>query len=351
MLARLITLAAGLAASWSIFAGPAAAAAPASAAGVDLGRQLFSDVRLSADGKVSCATCHQPEKAFQDGRPTALGAFGQLGTRNTPSLLNVATQRELFWDGRRDSLQAQALDPLTNPREHGLENIEALLAKLEAMPEYRTAFAAANAAMGRQPARSVNARTLADALAAFESQLSDGESPFERFRFGHDENAISAPARRGWALFSGPAKCTACHVVGEARPAPFTDQDYHVLISARRPGGQALADLVTRLMGQRDAGVGIGEILLSDEKMSELGRFAVTQSPADIGKFKTPSLRNVALTAPYMHDGSVATLAEAVNLEATYRGAEDGHPLILTDAEKSDIVTFLNALTAYHPTK
>ncbi len=311
---------------------------------------LFFDPRLSGDQKVSCASCHQPEKAFQDGRPTAQGAFGQLGTRNTPSLLNVAKQRGLFWDGRRDSLQAQALDPLTNPREHGLKNVDELLAKLEAIPEYRAAFERLDAAAGRPPSRAANARAVADALAAFESQLGDGESPFERFRFQGDENALSPQARRGWALFSGLAKCVSCHAVGDEKPPVlFTDQGYHALTSVKRPGGQILAELVTHFVSQREAGASVDAILLSDEKVSELGRFVVTQSPADIGKFKTPSLRNVALTAPYMHDGSVATLAEAVDIEASYRGAEDGHPLILTHDEKADMVSFLIALTSYRP--
>jgi cytochrome c peroxidase len=312
----------------------------------DLGRALFSDARLSADGKVSCATCHQPDKAFQDGLPTARGAYGQLGTRNTPSLLNVASQRELFWDGRRDSLSAQALDPLTNPREHGLKNVDDLVARIDAIPEYRSGFRAAHAAAGRQAGPAVDASAVAAALAAFETQLVDGESPFERFRFGGDAHAISEPARRGWVLFSGAAKCVSCHEVGERRPASFTDQSYHALTSLKRPGGQALADLVTRFMRERDAGTPIDQLLLSDEGVSELGRFVVTRSPSDIGKFKTPSLRNVALTAPYMHDGSVATLADAVNLEATYRGSQDGHPLILTDDEKADLVAFLLTLTA-----
>ena len=314
-----------------------------------LGQKLFSDRRLSADQKVSCATCHQPDHAFQDNRPKARGAFGQEGTRKTPSLLHVSSQKDLFWDGRRSRLDDQALDPLLNPVEHGLKDVDTLLATLEALPEYRPLFDAANAELGQHVDRRVNQHALVQALAAFEVQLTDGKSPFETFHYDGDGQAISTAAQNGWKLFSGRAQCIACHEIAAKPPALFSDHDFHALNSSRRPAGQALADLVDRYMRAREAGQSLDAILLSDANMSELGRFVVTQSPADIGKFKTPSLRNVAITAPYMHDGSVATLREAVDLEIYYRGTQDGHPLILTEQEKGQLVAFLNTLTSFKP--
>ena len=316
---------------------------------VSLGQQLFFDTRLSTDQKVSCGTCHQPVRAFQDGLRSARGTFGQEGTRNTPSLLHVSTERALFWDGRRNRLDEQALDPLLNPREHGLKDLSTLLVTIESLPEYGPLFDAANIELGAHEGRRVNPHTLVEALAAFEAQLTDGDSQFETFYYDGDAKAVSTAAQNGWKLFSGRAQCIACHEVADKRPALFTDHDFHAFPSNKRPAGQALADLVDRFMRARQAGQSLDAILLSDANMSELGRFVVTQSPADIGKFKTPSLRNVSITAPYMHDGSVATLREAVDLEIYYRGTQDGHPLILTDHEKDDLLAFLDALTSFKP--
>jgi cytochrome c peroxidase len=265
--------------------------------------------------------------------------------------LNVATEKSFFWDGRRETLEEQATDPLLNPREHGMKDMASLLATLESIPEYGPLFDAANAERHVYPPRRVDPQTLVQALTAFEARLTDGESPFERFLFGGDTSALTPAAVNGWKLFSGRARCTNCHQVGVRAPALFADHDFHALPSTTRPAGQALADLVDQFMAARQAGRSLDAILLSDAKMSELGRFVVTESPADIGKFKTPSLRNVALTASYMHDGSVATLREAVDLEIYYGGSEDGHPLILTDAEKSELIAFLNSLTSFDPRK
>ena len=332
-----------------VFSATDAAAKEQAESLTSLGRQLFFDTRLSADRRVSCATCHQPARAFQDNLPTAKGAFGQEGTRKTPSLLYVSAQKDLFWDGRRSRLDDQALDPLLNPREHGLKDVDTLLATVEALPEYGPLFDAANAQVGERVDRRINQHTLVEALVAFEAQLTDGKSPFETFHYDGDSQAISTTAQNGWRLFSGRAQCIACHEVPPKPPAFFTDHDFHALNSSRRPAGQALADLVDRYMRARQAGQSLDAILLSDANMSELGRFVVTQSPADIGKFKTPSLRNVAITAPYMHDGSVPTLREAVDLEIYYRGTQDGHPLILTEQEKGELVAFLNTLTSFKP--
>ena len=187
------------------------------------------------------------------------------------------------------------------------------------------------------------------ALAAFESQVLDGESAFERFHYRGDSSAMSVSAQRGWALFSGRARCVSCHEVAAHAPALFTDHGFHGLPTGRRGGGTPLSDLVDRFMTKKAMGMPLDAILLSDDAMSSLGRFAVTENPAQIGTFKTPSLRNVALTAPYMHDGSVRTLQEAVDVEIYYRGTQDGHPLILTDSDKGDLVAFLHSLTSFQP--
>ena len=278
--------------------------------------------------------------------PVARGAFGQRGTRNTPSLLNVSAQRTLFWDGRRSNLREQALDPMRNPREHGLASDAGVLVKLAALPEYAALLAAVEA-HDASASNAARTDTVARALAAFEHQLTDGESAFDRYRYRGDANALAAAAQRGWTLFSGRAQCIACHEVGDPGPALFTDHAFHALPVRGERAGAKLANLVNRFVALKGAGRSLDDILLSHDEMATLGRFAVTLDPVDIGAFKTPSLRNVALTAPYMHDGSVATLTEAVELEIYYRGARDGHPLILTDGEKSDLIAFLHSLTSY----
>ena len=315
----------------------------------ELGRALFFDAKLSADRQTSCASCHQPAKAFQDGRATAQGAFGQIGTRNTPSLLNVAAQSTLFWDGRRRSLGEQALDPLLNNREHGLRDRDELLSLLAAEQDYRRLFAAASQAPGVIDVSAPNLDLVTKALVAFETQLVDGDSPFDKFRYRGEDRALTASAQRGWSLFSGRARCTSCHIVGERPPALFTDQEFHALPNPARFDRGNLSDVVNRFMAKKGAGISLDQILISDNDMASLGRFAVTQEPSDIAAFKTPSLRNVALTAPYMHDGSVRTLEEVVDLEIYYRGTQDGRPLILTDSEKSDLLAFLHSLTAFRP--
>lgn len=333
--------------TWAMASEPMAVPAPAasSPALAELGRKLFFDTRLSADGKTSCASCHQPDKAFQDGLAKARGAFGQVGTRNTPSLLHVGLQQTLFWDGRRSRLSEQAIDPLLNPREHALGSESQLESRLAGLQDYAPLVSAATDRRSQEQPRLT--ALIGQALAAFEQTLSDGESAFERFKYRGDDSALSPAAKRGWLLFSGRAQCTGCHQVGNTAPVLLTDHGFHALPAQRT--ASALGDLVNRFEALMHAGQAPDRVLLSDDELAALGRFVVTEDPLDIGAFKTPSLRNVALTAPYMHDGSVATLQEAVELEIYYRSTQDGRPLILTDDEKSDLVAFLNALTSYRP--
>ena len=310
---------------------------------VSLGEQLFSDPRLSADGQVSCATCHRPEHAFSDGLPVAAGTTGLHGTRNTPSLLDVAQQRSLFWDGRRPSLESQSLDPLLNPVEHGLRNDADLLARVRADERYAKAFHT----LWGVDREGITPQHVAQALAAYERTLVSTATPFDRFRAG-DVAALPLPARRGWQLFSDRAQCTRCHAVEGDRPL-FTDHQFHSLAVGLRRIERKLPALTERLVQWRSEGRPVDHVLLNDADIATLGRFVFTLAPADIGKFKTPALRNVALTAPYMHDGSVATLTDAVELELYYRGTQDGRPLILTPSEREDLVAFLKALTSDAP--
>jgi cytochrome c peroxidase len=290
---------------------------------------------------ISCSSCHQPEHAFSDSRASAQGIDKREGTRNTPSLLNVAFNTSLFWDGRRASLETQALDPLINPLEHGLRDSQALLAIIQADPRYVTEFRAAFPGNGI----SIQVNQVAQAIACFERTLIAGDSPFDRYYFGHDEHALSLSAQRGLNLFQHAAQCSSCHTIGLTE-ALFTDNAFHSLGIGMQRIAPMLPELTKRVVASRQSGISIDRVILSDRDIAELGRFVVTLSPVDIGTFRTPSLRNVDLTAPYMHDGSVATLQEAVERELYFRGSHAGRPLILTPAEKSDLVEFLKALTS-----
>jgi cytochrome c peroxidase len=314
---------------------------PQTPARIALGRRLFFDTRLSLNGSISCSSCHQPEHGFSDGRALAQGIDKREGTRNTPSLLNAAFNTSQFWDGRRASLEAQALDPLTNPLEHGLKDDQALLDLIRADPVYVAAFRAAFSVDGP----SIQKEQVAQAIANFERTLIAGDSPFDRYFFGRDEHALSPSAQRGLSLFQGTAQCSSCHVVRQ-NAALFTDNAFHSVSIGLQRIAPRLPELTKRLVTARHSGTRIDQAILSDRDVAALGRFAVTLNPADIGTFRTPSLRNVALTAPYMHDGSVPTLQEAVERELYFRGSKAGRPLILTPGERGDLVEFLKALTS-----
>lgn len=306
---------------------------------VALGRALFDDKRLSADGTVSCSTCHQPDRAFTDGRTVAQGAGHRTGTRNTPTLINSACLTSLFWDGRRESLEAQAADPLVNPVEHALKSHDEILVRVRTDATYGAGF---RAAFGVAP-ESIGIEHVLKALAAFERTLVAGDSPFDRYRYGGVPSALSIAQVRGLGLFTGRARCATCHTIGTEH-ALLTDQEFHTIGIGQARIQSGLADRATRLV--RLSRAELDRSIMSDPDVAALGRFAVTLKPGDIGRFRTPSLRNVALTAPYMHDGSVPTLAEAVEREVYYRGLESGRPLVLTPREKADLVAFLEALTS-----
>ncbi len=313
-------------------------AKPTTLAEIHLGKQLFFDKNLSQDGSISCASCHSPDKAFSDHRRVAQGVHGQVSTRNAPTLLNVVFAQYLFWDGRRQRLEDQVLDPFINPVEHGLANPAELERRVRLNKAYDTAF---RQVYDIDPAI-IDAPHIAQALAAYVRTLLAGDSPFDRFLYAGDHNALNAAARQGLELFRGRAHCVDCHFIG-SDSALFSDNKFHRLGVGLQSIQPRLAELAKRAVndtGSRDA------LVLEDPEIAELGRFLVTHDPHDIGKFKTPSLRNVALTAPYMHDGSIATLDEAVEREVYYRGLSKGRPLIITPQEKKMLVEFLKSLTS-----
>src|SRR6185437_11163195 len=258
----------------------------------------------------SCSGCHRPEHAFSDGKRVGEGIAHQKGSRNTPSLLNVGFNTTSTWDGRHTTLESQALEPITNPREQGLRNQEDLIERIRSNPDYVREFAR----VFDVAAADIQAAHVARAITTFERTLVSGNSPVDRFLYGHDSSALSAGERRGLQLFRGAAHCDSCHLIGRDS-ALLTDNTFHnVRIGLLGVGGR-LSELTERVVEFRRRGEKVDALMLSDPAISELSRFVVTLDPRDIGKFRTPSLRNVDITTPYMHDGSVQTLREAVDRE------------------------------------
>lgn len=308
---------------------------------VELGQQLFNDPHLSADSAHRCASCHMPEKAYTDGLRVAIGVDGRAGTRNTPSLVPIGTSVDtsFFWDGRRAKLEQAVLDPFINPVEMGLSDYPALLSKLNAEAPYHTSFEKSFPGT----LAPITLAHVAAALSAYVSSLDQRISAYDRYRSQHDPSALSAQAQQGLIIFSGKGECAQCHRL-EGSPATLTDHAYHrtgVGLSAVEQNLPALTqDVIERSL--RDADIGNRVATHADE--AQLGRFNVTRNPADIGMFRTPSLRGVTLTAPYMHDGSVPTLDEAIDREVYYRSLQAGRPLNLTVQEKQELRAFLEAL-------
>lgn len=310
---------------------------PLTAEKVALGRDLYFDKRLSADGTVSCATCHDPAAAFADQNPLAVGVAGRRGVRNAPTVLNAMFSRELFWDGRARSLEEQAVGPLLSPSEMGTQTRAALVARISNVPAYQRQFAKVFGARG------LTVENVVKAIAAFERTQLSGNAPFDRFRAG-DVGAITDAQKRGWELFRGKARCIECHSFDASSPF-FTDFRFHNTGVATR-GGDFDAQLRRAAAGAHPPGARTRAAGTSD-----LGRFLVTGRPEDIGAFKTPTLRDVELTTPYMHDGSEKTLLDVVRFYN--RGGERNpalaarmRPLQLSDAEMNDLVEFMRALTS-----
>ena len=308
---------------------------PMSAAKIKLGEALYFDKRLSADGTVSCATCHDPASAFADRNATAVGVRSSTGTRNAPTVLNVMFSSTFFWDGRARSLEDQVMQPLVNPAEMGMQDYEAVVARVASVPAYVESFR-------RVFKCDVTIENIARAIAAFERTQLSGNSPFDRFMAG-DANAITESQKNGWKLFRGRAQCIQCHAFSRRAPF-FTDFDFH------NTGVATKNRNVEKLV--REAGK-IKEVsgLSHTEGFSDLGRYLVTRQAKDIGAFKTPTLRDIELTAPYMHEGSQKTLLDVVKF---YNRSGDVNPhldkrmrpLNLTDEEMNSLVEFMRALTS-----
>lgn len=275
---------------------------PSSPEKIALGKQLYFDKRLSQDNSISCASCHDPAKGFSNGEQFATGVGKKVGGRNSPTVINSAFQTFQFWDGRAGSLEEQALGPMQNPIEMNMK-LEQIVERLNAIPGYKSQF---------QKIFKTDAtpESIGKAIAAYERTLISKDAPFDRYEAG-DKKALSESAKRGRDLFFGRANCSACHAGHN-----FTDNAFH--------------------------NIGIG----MDKPTPDVGREAISKLEGDRGSFKTPTLREVARSAPYMHDGSLKTLEEVVD-HYSNGGIknrwldEELFPLNLTDAEKKDLVTFL----------
>lgn len=272
----------------------------------DLGRRLFFDPVLSPKRSVACVSCHQPELGFADNRKLSRGIEGYLTRRNAPSLLNKGLSDNVLWDGRAATLEEQVLMPIENPEEMGLGKAAAVN-RLASDPSYAAQF---KAAFGRE----VDADALAAALAGFVRGLTAGDSPVDRFRDG-DVEALSADEEAGLWIYEGRGRCWRCH-----NGPNFSDESFH------------------------NTGVGVVD------GAPEPGRFAITGEEGDQGRFRTPGLRMLTRTAPYMHDGSLATLAEVVEFyreggKANSHLSERMGPVELTDDEAAQLVAFLEALS------
>jgi cytochrome c peroxidase len=312
---------------------------------IALGQKLFFDGRLSGDGTVACSTCHDPARAFTDARPTSIGVKGHVGQRNSPSVLNALFNKTQFWDGRAATLEDQALQPIVNSAEMGQPSLDAAVARIAAIGEYRQAFLRV---FGRAP----NAPDLARAIAAYERTQVSFDSPFDHFIAG-DTSAIGDSAKRGWEIFNTRGGCNKCHALTEDKrdATNFTDNDFHNIgIGIIRHNVVPLARQAQTLIKSGDTAAIDQAAIQSD--MSALGRFLVTKKEADIASFKTPNLRNVLVTAPYFHDGSQETLWDVVDHYNKGAGLKnpyldvDIHPLALTEADIDDLVAFMASLTS-----
>jgi cytochrome c peroxidase len=326
---------------------------PQTPAKIALGDKLFNDKRFSITGEVACANCHLPEKAFTDSPLRVSEGIKKLtGTRNAPTVVNAAYFTSQFWDGRSPSLEDQALHPFLNPVEMALPDHQPILDIVRSDPDYVKGFQEVFGKTGE----AVTMTEVTQAIAAFERTQVAGDSPFDRWYFGGEEGALTPAQKRGFVLFTGKARCVSCHRI-EQTTALFTDNRFHNI-------GVGINDVQGEVPGLAGeflrAEATLNEVdkkVLGDTQTSELGRFVVTRDFDGIGAFKTSTLRNVAVTAPYMHDGSLGTLDE-VMIHYNNGGVfvEDDpvndflsggiRPLNLTDEEMKDVVAFMESLTS-----
>ncbi|MBI3375208.1 MAG: c-type cytochrome [Betaproteobacteria bacterium] len=318
---------------------------PLTPAKVALGRKLFFDRRLSPNRTMSCAMCHVPEQGFTAHElATSVGIQGRSVRRNAPSVLNVAWQKRLFHDGREITLEDQIWGPLLSANEMGNPSMGYVVERVRGIEDYAGLFEAAFGGEGASAGR------IGAAIASYERTLTAGDSRFDRWRYGGERSALTALEQRGFKLFSGKARCVSCHSVGE-RDALFTDHGFHntgigwarTYLTPERTRVE-LAPGVYAEIDRRTLAT------FSEPSVRDLGRYEITLDPRDRWAYKTPSLRNVALTAPYMHDGSFATLESVI--EFYDRGGIDNPdksallaPLGLTGEERAALAAFLRTLT------
>jgi cytochrome c peroxidase len=311
-------------------------AAPSSAESVSLGRKLFFDRRLSFNGVLSCAMCHVPEQGFaQNELATPVGSQGGFVKRNAPSLYNVGFRPRLFHDGRENTLENQVWSPLLAANEMANPSVGSVLSRIQGLTDYAGLF---EAAFGRGPGM----ETLGAALASYERTLMSADSDFDRYYFGGRKDALSVGAVAGFEVFARLG-CAGCHVVAEDH-AHFTDELFHDTGIGYR-NSQARA-------GRRNVLIAPGVEVAVDAPppANDLGRYEATGHAEDRWKYRTPTLRNVALTAPYMHDGSLRTLGEVVDHYAAGGVPHDGQDARITmfeisAAERAGLIEFLRSLT------
>lgn len=326
---------------------------PQTAEKIALGEKLFNDTRFSSTGEVSCATCHLTQKAFTDSPLRVSEGIHKLtGTRNAPSVINTVYFETLFWDGRSPSLEDQSLHPFVNPVEMGLADHRPILDIVRSDPEYVKAFQVVFGKSGD----TITMDEVTKAIAAFERTVVAANSPFDRWHYGGEESALTPDQKRGFELFVNEGRCVSCHRV-EQTQALFTDNQFHNIGVGINNIQRDVPSLATEFLKAEATASQVDVKVLTDPRTSELGRFAVSRDFDDLGSFKTPTLRNVALTAPYMHDGSMKTLREVIvhynNGGVTTQGDPVNdflsggiRPLNLTDKEIDDLVAFMEALTS-----
>jgi len=317
------------------------------------GEKLFNDKRFSSTGEVSCATCHDEKKVFTDSPLKVSEGIQKLtGTRNAPTVVNSVYFEKLFWDGRSPDLEDQALHPFTNPVEMGLEDHQPILDLVRSDREYVEAFKR----VFNKSGSAIAMKEVTQAIAAFERTKISGNSPFDRWYYGGEENALTEAQKRGFDIFINQGRCVSCHVIEQTQTL-FTDNRFHNVGVGINEIQNDVPDLAGQYIRAEVTASEVDVKVLTDKRSSELGRFAVTRLFDDLGAFKTSTLRNIALTAPYMHDGSLATLRDVVvhynNGGITNEGDPVNdflsggiRPLNLTDEQIDDLVAFMEALTS-----
>ena len=318
---------------------------PVTADKIELGRRLFYDRRLSLNGTFSCAMCHIPEQGFTSHEmATAVGVEGRSVRRNSPSLYNVGYAKLLFHDGRENSLEQQVWGPLLAANEMANPSVAVVVDKINAIEDYRQRFQKAFK-------QNANMLTIGQALASYQRSLNSADSAFDRWYYGQQTQAMTDSAQRGFGLFNGKSGCQQCHSIG-SQAALFTDQQRHntgvgYAASMWRDSGQQLIQVApgVNISVDKQALKSVAQVRTHD-----LGFYEVSQQPADRWAYKTPGLRNIALTAPYMHDGSFANLPAVIDFYDQGGVANENlspmiKPLHLTAEEKQDLLAFLRSLT------